>query len=195
MKREFFGLLHSCSVILFSRALCNSQSVLISSLLTSFDVFSLHRVSIKRGAYACFRWLVRVPVTCRHCQRFIILTTCPGRFPKLPAKLFQFSRCRSRQIRPRPVGLALFPWDDCIISLLLTNFKSYFSLLLIISDLHKFARPVLCNLYTLPARPNSGRSDHSCPHCSVTRFCGRGAFYWLRWYLCLSCGQNAVTGL
>ena len=101
VKREFFGRLHSCSVILFSRALCNSQSVLISSLLTSNDVFSLHRVSIKRGFYACFRRLLRVPVTRRHCQRFIILTTCPGRFPKFPAKLFKFSRSLGRCFRPQ----------------------------------------------------------------------------------------------
>ena len=158
-KREFFGRLHSCSVILFSRALCNSQSVLISSLLTSNDVFSLHRVSIKRGAYACFRRLLRVPVTCRHCQRFIILITCPGRFPKLPAKLFYFSRCRVRQVRPRPFGLVLFPLDDCILPWDYPIVNSFFGIIPLFYVLHKFARSVLCMLYTLPAVPNSARPE------------------------------------
>lgn len=82
----------------FPRAL-HSQSVLISSLLTSCDVFSLHRVSIKRGVNACFRRLLRVPVTRRYCQRFIRFFTCPGQFSKLLAKLFQFSRCIVHQVR------------------------------------------------------------------------------------------------
>lgn len=139
-KREFFGRLHSCSVIKFSRALCNSQSVLISSLLTSCDVFSLHHVSIKRGVYACFRRLLRVPVTCHHGQRFIILITCPGRFPKFPAKLFQFSRFLCFGFTDVVFTIGISACYGCIIHRYFRRVKRYFRFFRYFHSVLRFAQ-------------------------------------------------------
>ena len=45
----------------------------------------------------------------------------------------------------------------------------------------------------IPARPFSPARDHSCRHCPVARFRGRGAFSRLWWYLVLSDRGNSVT--
>ena len=211
VKREFFGLLHSCNVILFSRALCNSQSVLISSLLTSFDVFSLHRVSIKRGVNACFRRLLRVPVDVPSLPTVYYLDHLPGPVSKVSGQtilLFKvlllrfYRRCFCHRYfrllwlhytSVFPTCQAVFPLFSVfpLYSMFCTNSPALFCAFCTPCPLGQIAPAVIMQavmIYRIMPL------DHSCRVCPVARLRGRGAFSLLWWYQSISDRWNSATG-